>query len=551
LRGSWASVSFPSLWPPAAWMTSIQTTGKSETGVARLLALAPALVLAARGLWIGPRYDRFVLPAFDGFVYDSMADTPRIFTLAPWGYRILEPWLVHLLPFPNAAIGYFWLNLVCLSLTVFIIGVWLRRIGFSPMAAALAPFAFAFSPPVTESLRYQVFVGPLGILILCLTLLELVAPRRLPLAAFFAAGVLTREECILPLAVLMFVTIRREGWRTGVIEGLVVGAPALFLAALLRATWGSGAGFTPFDVSPRLGEALITRVIEHGPAVAWAAMLGGLGFLALVGLVRETSTHLKVQGLSLWLLTFAAALGNPYHFSAPDLTRLSASAWPAVLPLALRGAGFRREEVAGPIRTRSRWSTAASIVTLAVCFVLVLITDLYRRAPVQGRLDPIPYLARNRETVKTANALESGEAFIFDAREGRFAQAIEQTFNLTEGRRMRWFLYRGFAREATFGPGAPEFVESAELLLPVMEPRDVSILLSLASDDGDVAVTVHVGGVTLGEAQANRSAPKLTVPGHTLFRGDNVIRLQGPKGARLRLVHFEVQMELRGPPQNH
>jgi hypothetical protein len=531
-------------------MTSIQTTGKSEALMARFLAVAPALILAARGLWIGPRYDRFVLPAFDGYVYDSMADTPRIFTLAPWGYRILEPWLVHLLPFPNAATGYFWLNLVCLCSAVFVIGVWLRRIGFSPRAAALASFVFTFSPPLAEFLRYQVLVAPLGILILSLTLLELAAPRRLPLAALFAAGVLTREECILPLAALMFVTIRREGWRRGLIEGLIVGAPALFLAALLRATWGSGGGFTLAAANSRFGEALLSRLIEHGPAVAWAAVLGGLGLVALVGLARETALDLRVQGVLIWLLTFAAALSNPYHFSAPDLTRLSASAWPAVLPLALRGVGFGRDEVIHPSRPASRWAAAASIATLVVCLVLVLITDPYRRAPVQGRPDPIPYLARNRETVKTANALESGEAFAFDAHQGRFAQAIEQTFNLTEGRRMRWFLYRGFAREATFGPDAPDFEESAELLLPIMEARDASILLGLASDDGDVAVTAHVAGLTLGVVHANRPAARVAVPGHTLFRGDNLIRLQGPKGARLRLIHFEVQVELRGPPKN-
>jgi hypothetical protein len=35
----------------------------------------------------GVVYDRFHLPAFDGHVYAAMAEEPRVFTVAPWGYR--------------------------------------------------------------------------------------------------------------------------------------------------------------------------------------------------------------------------------------------------------------------------------------------------------------------------------------------------------------------------------------------------------------------------------------------------------------------------------
>lgn len=62
----------------------------------RSLALGPAVVVLVLGLGIGPRYDRFVLPAFDGHVYAATAEQPRLFTVAPWGYRILEPWLARL-----------------------------------------------------------------------------------------------------------------------------------------------------------------------------------------------------------------------------------------------------------------------------------------------------------------------------------------------------------------------------------------------------------------------------------------------------------------------
>ncbi|MEO8501488.1 MAG: hypothetical protein ABI565_11280, partial [Vicinamibacteria bacterium] len=59
----------------------------------RFLAIAPAVVVFVYGIWIGPRYDRYVLPGFDGYAYAAMAEDPRMFTLAPWGYRILTPWI--------------------------------------------------------------------------------------------------------------------------------------------------------------------------------------------------------------------------------------------------------------------------------------------------------------------------------------------------------------------------------------------------------------------------------------------------------------------------
>ena len=42
----------------------------------RLLAVAPALLVLAQGLSVGPKYDRYVLPAFDGYVYD-VTDCPK------------------------------------------------------------------------------------------------------------------------------------------------------------------------------------------------------------------------------------------------------------------------------------------------------------------------------------------------------------------------------------------------------------------------------------------------------------------------------------------
>ncbi len=51
-------------------------------------------------------YSRFQLPGFDAYVYVAMAERPSIFTVAPWGHRILVPALVHALGFRNAVRGF-------------------------------------------------------------------------------------------------------------------------------------------------------------------------------------------------------------------------------------------------------------------------------------------------------------------------------------------------------------------------------------------------------------------------------------------------------------
>ena len=512
----------------------------------RLLAAAPALALLGYGLAIGPRYDRFVLPAFDGYVYDAMADTPRVFTIAPWGYRILAPWIVHVLPASSAAAGYYWLNLVCLTASVLIVGLWLRRLGFGDLPAALAGLALAASPPIEEFLRYQVLVGPLGLLILTLTLLELLAPRLLVLAALFAAGGLTREECLIPIALLFVVQCEKEGWRRAMLHTLLAAVPALVMCGVLRATWGS----SPISNEGPWLAALVGRLRSAWPLLLQAVAMSGVGLVALVGLGREPSWSLRAQTGLLWTLTFAAVFANPYHFSAADLPRLSASAWPAVLPLALAALGFKRVGREAAPSPRPVWlANAAAMAVLVVCATLVLIADPYERAKTRAQTDPIPFLARSRETLKTARALDQGDTFVFDARSGRFADAVTQQFNLTEGRRMRWFLYSGFAREATFGPGAPEFQGEAELLLPILSPHDASMLMGLEGRPDDQAeVRVQVGGVAIGTVRSNGSIQKMTVPRYRLFRGDNIVRLRGPAGVPVRLVRWEVNLEPRGPP---
>lgn len=502
----------------------------------RALAFGPAVLVLLYGLWIGPKYDRYVLPAFDGFVYDAMADRPRVFTLAPWGYRILAPWIVHLLPTPSAAEGYFWLTLVCLAAALAVLDSWLRRLGFAPAASALACLAFALSPPIGLMLNYQVLVDPLALLIIALFLRELCAPRLLPLAALLTAGALTKEACLVPAFMLPILLIPERGAARGWLATALVVTPALSAAALLRVTWGDAR--PPLDVP--FVALLQERVGLSGTVLLKAAALSGLVLPALLGLGRERSVALRVQGGVTWAATFLAALANPYHFSAPDLARLSAFAWPALLPLALSGLGFGRADGPRRVQAGPGLVNAMSVVTLLVCGALVSLTDPFRHTPEDAWNNPIRYLARSREAFKTAELIEKGGALTFDSQSGRYAGPITERFNLTEGRRHRWFLFDGFGADAVFEAGEPVFQGEGQLLLPLLVPRPMRVTLTVGGPEG-ARVTVRVAGHDVADLTVP-GPDSFVVPREVLIRGDNLLELRTSSREPLRLLRFDARV---------
>lgn len=503
----------------------------------RSLAFGPAVLVLLYGLWIGPKYDRYVLPAFDGFVYDAMADNPRVFTLSPWGYRILAPWIVHFLPAPSMAEGYFRLTLGCLAATLIVLHFWLGRLGFTPSASALACAAFALSPPVRLLLNYQVLVDPMALLIVALFLRELCAPRLPVLTALLALGALTKESCLVPAFMLPLVLIPKRGVGGGWLATALVLAPALGLAAVLRLTWGEA---RPSFEGPFI-TVLMERVSMSGTTLLSAAALSGLVLPALVGFGRERSLALKVQGGVTWALTFFAALANPYHFSVPDLPRLSVFAWPALLPLALAGIGVARNEPPAATERRPGLVRGLSLLALLVCGALVSVTDSFRHTPEDAWKNPIGYLARNREAIKTAALLEKGGVLTFDSQSGRYAGPITERFNLTEGRQHRWFLFDGFGAEAVFEAGDPEFRREAQLLVPLLVSRPVEVSMTI---DGppDARVSVSVAGRDI--AVIGSGAPSsFLVPASVLIRGDNILTLKTVSDQPLKLRRFEVSQK--------
>src|SRR6185503_1809971 len=87
-RSSSGSVSGPSPLPPDP-----AARRRPVLSFALALALTAGLVAwqQARQHDPGIAYGRFQLPGFDANVYLVMAERPAVFTVAPWGYRVLVP----------------------------------------------------------------------------------------------------------------------------------------------------------------------------------------------------------------------------------------------------------------------------------------------------------------------------------------------------------------------------------------------------------------------------------------------------------------------------
>ena len=509
----------------------------------RVLGGVPALVVLVIGISIGPRFDRFVLPSFDGHPYAAMAENPQFFTIPPWGFRILAPTIVSFLPFSSEGAGFHWLNVLLLAGTVTVIAAWLRRLGFSSLAAVLAATGFGLSPPVRLLLEYQILVDPLAIFLMSVILYELDRPDLLSLTSLFALAALAKETTLLCLTLVPLVLVPREGLTRGLLHSAIVAAPACFLSFVLRTGWGyistpsSLSSFSVFDLT-------LGRVIESARLLGGAALLSGLALPGLVGMFRETSSRLRLQAAILWSFAFALIVANPYRYSAADLPRLSVFAWPALLPIALAGLGFKRKPEktleSPPSTLRSRLAVAGLLVSLT----LVAMTDPYIRAPFERAPDPIAMVGRLRESLKAARAMDRGEAFVFDARQGRFASPVTEDFNLTEARRQRWFLYRGFGPRAAFGVGAPAFDGRAHWLLPLLTPRPME--LSFVLESGEPAlVRVSIGRQVLGSIRTDGSETVLLAPEHALIRGDNLLTLTGPRGVSVRVVRFAAAFATR------
>jgi hypothetical protein len=517
-----------------------------------LAVLLSALVIAAREVeFFDVAYDRFHLPAFDGHVYVAMTEAPGFFSVAPWGYRVLNPWLIRLSTYASRdhVPAFFWSTVLGLGLGGVLLFLYLKRLGHATLPALLALTLYGVSRPVGEAVRYQFLAEPLTFLLemAFLFCLEAAAPLGL-LALIGILGVLAKEFflCFLPLVWL--VRRGREGDRRALVATALVAIPVLLVAGALRHDW------TP-HIHPPLPSLSIeslslvaARVAESWAEWRTAPLLMGVTPLAVVGALRRAGRRLAARGAYLFAVTLVTPLLNPVNFVSDDIPRLLLYAIPGVMPLALAALDgiLPRDEPVELQRSGRprRLGPAAAALAAVVGLMPFAVVDRYRRVDLLGERDAMVTLAVLRGSLQAAKALDSGDAFVFDADAGRYAAAVPNVHDLMAIRQVRWFLREGWGPSAARQGGEPMMAsQNAGLLLPCLERTDLMAELTLMIPR-ETSLTVSVNDRRVAERRLAAGSQRLAVriSGALLFRGDNdlELRAEGPQ-PEIRLRRFSIR----------
>jgi hypothetical protein len=504
--------------------------------VARDLALAASVTAGALGFQVLRHleairgYHAPPLPAFDAYVYVAMAEHPTVFTVAPWGHRILTPWLVRAVPFAPISVAFPIVTVAAFALACLLLFAFLRRRGHRPWAAALGTGAFALSPPVGELVAAPFLVEPLACALLVALLLALEMGLGLGALTLIAVlGVLTKEVVFLFLPVVYFAA-RAERRPHALRDAAVVVAAAGVTLILLRLVW------TPHLRTP-LPEIGLERFRLIGYSLRfepwrWLAVtaIGGLTPLAVAGALRPAARpYLRRYG---WVLVAALVQPMLAHYAIQqvvgEMNRYLLYAVPVLVGLgllALDRAFPNLEAPAPPSTTAARraWIPAAGAVIALVLPLLVV--DRYRRLDLQGRREGNYILGFCHGTLAAARRLQDGAAVLLRMEERRFDP---QRFEPEMFERMRWFLREGWGNQ-------PEYVtdeafmqsDRATIVLPCYAPSPIEVTLAMSAAR-ETPLRVSLNGRALGEGTVGTARTRLRFPAPAdgLFRGDNLITLE-------------------------
>jgi hypothetical protein len=527
------------------------------SGTTRGLLLAAALAAAALAhqarLHDDPHvvHTRFDLPAFDPWVYVAMADHLAFFTVAPWGYRILTPWVVAALPGRDVVGGFRAVTLAGLALSAFLVFVYLRRLGHGEIASLAGVAVYGLSGPVSEAVANPFLAEPVTAALQMTWLVALEAGAGPGLLGFLATlGCLSKESFLLLVPLAFLVRRGRDGNRRALVLTVAAALPALAALVALRLWW------TP-HIRPPLPEPSLgllglawVRLAESWRDWWPATLLYGLAPLALLGALRRAARGRLAAWTYLVFVAFVPPFFNPVTFFSGDIPRLLLYALPAVIPLALLAVDRVIPHVHAPAPTRPQRrgvEPAAAVAAVLLALLACARVDRYRRLDLQGPRDGPFVVALCRESLRTANRLERGETVSYDPQRFRWVWGESDPGRLG---RMRWFLLDGW------GP-LPQYetrdvflmrADRATLVLPCFRPRDLEMTL-VTEAPGEMRLEVLVNDRPVGSVTATTlPAPTVfIVKAESLLRGDNRVTIVAPSGEAPFLKVREARFRAVGP----
>lgn len=524
-----------------------------KRGALLALVLAAGLVAWRQGRLDRPgSYDRYTLPAYDAYAYVAMAERPAVFTVAPWGYRVLTPLAARALSPRDVVRGFRGLTLAGLALSGAALYAFLRRLGHGP-DLALAGVAFLCLCGATgEVVGYPFLVEPLALLLQVVFLLAVETGAGAGVLALVSALAASNKELqLLLLPVVFTARASRDGVRTAVLKTAASAAGALATIAVLRFFWA------PVASLPRLPAADTWRPILgalwtlRGEVLA-GLLLSGLLPLALAGaFLPRSRTYLRRYGLVAAVMLafpFAAFLNvgeaRPPVLFGKNTDRLLLFAVPVLLPFALHAieAVLRRPLVEPRPATGPslRWSRAGWIATAVLVLALGLGLDRYRREDLRGSRDGPLLLAFARESLRVAGRLERGGDVVFEPASMRYRWGVDHP---SEMARMRWFLRDGWGDLPHYAEGdARTEAAEATVTVPCLRPRPLAVELVLDAPRPS-PVGARMNETLLGSRLVGPGATPLAwdVPAEALFRGDNRLTLVLADAVTLRRVAWRAR----------
>ncbi|MET0556477.1 MAG: hypothetical protein ABW221_25800 [Vicinamibacteria bacterium] len=517
-------------------------------GLAVMLALAGVAVQWKLHRAAHYGYDRDLLPAYDAYAYVALAEHPRFFTVTPWAYRALTPWVVSLWP-GDVVAGFHLVSSGALVLAAVLLFAVLRQLGHGARGSLLAMVAFLFASATGEIVQYPFLADPvtLALVMAFLWLLER-GEGAGTLALVAVAGGFAKELQALVLPVVFFARVGRDGPARALGKTAAVGAATLAAMLVLR-TW---VALPQASVSVPPLAAVWAAFVRDWPETWRGALLSGLLPLGLAGaLLPRAWPFLRRDGyaLAITLATPFAAwayVGDPrVIFFGKNAERVLVYALPFLLALALhladrlRGAPPAVPRAAVPLPGGVSIACGAAAVLALVTVALGL--DRYRRLDLRATRDGPLLLTFVRQSLAEARRLERGRFVVLDPARDVFVAGQSDARDLG---RMRWYLRDGWGPRPSSSSGAEVVMQErrATVVLPCLRPDDwqVSLWLSspLAAD-----VDVEVNGHPLGRAPVTAEAARhlFAVPADALFRGDNLLALAAPSAAPVRLHRVAIR----------